>query len=198
MEPQMNRDTVRMDPPPPSAEPVRVVEQTAPPVAATPHQVLVEERPVVAAAPVAPVAVERTDTVRTVAPHAVAAGLLAVAMLVWGGVAMARAGFDGDLRDPIVRVFDLSGNAVSGMIVAGIGVLLLIAAVSRDRGPVVFLTVLTGVAALIVAFEPEAGDSALGVGRGLPLAVAIGCGVVLLIALLAPTVNHRSREVVQR
>ena len=37
-------------------------------------------------------AVERVDSFSSIAPHAIAAGLLAIAMLVWGGVALARAG----------------------------------------------------------------------------------------------------------
>jgi hypothetical protein len=116
-------------------------------------------------------------------------------MLVWGGVAMARAGFGDDLRDPVVEVFGLSGNAISGMIVAGLGLLLLIGAVSRDRGPVVFLSIVIGIAAIIFAIEPNAGDEALGVGTGLPLLIAIGCGIVLLAALALPTVNRRSQHI---
>jgi hypothetical protein len=195
MEPQVNRDSVTMSPPDPRAEPLRVVEQTA---AQQPVGQAYVEHPV--AEPVveyvqAPHAVERVESFSSIAPHALAAGLLAVAMLVWGGVAMARAGFEDDLREPLVEVFGLSGNAVSGLIVAGLGILLLIAAVSRDRGPIVFLTVVTGIAALILAFEPGTGDDALGVDASLPVLIAIGCGVVLMVALAVPTMNRRSQTI---
>lgn len=202
MEPQRNREAVRVDPAP-ATEPVYVVEQTA-----VPHNVAPTEPPIVehtaaqpavapVVAPVAPEphAVERVESIRSVAPHAVAAGILAVLMLVWGGVAMARAGFGDDLREPVVEVFGLSGNAVSGAIVAGLGVLLLIGAVSRDRGPVVFLTIVIGIAALVFAFEPDAGDEVLGVDSTLPVLLAIGCGVVLLVALALPTVTSRSQHI---
>lgn len=177
MEPQVNRDSVTMSPPEPPVEPVRVVEA-----------------PIVEAEPAAH-SVDRVDSFSSFAPHAVAAGLLAIAMLVWGGVTMARAGFEDDLRDPVVEVFGLSGNAVSGMIVAGVGILLLIAAVSRDRGPIVFLTIVTGIAALILAFEPGAGDDALGIEANLPVVIAIGCGIVLVIALAVPTMTRRSQTI---
>lgn len=196
MEPQVNRNSLTMNPPTPGVEPVRVVEQT--PVTAAHDATVVERRvvePVATVAPVAPVHAEHVESYSSFAFHAVAAGLLAVAMLVWGGVAMARAGFDDPLRDPVVEVFGLSGNAISGIVVASLGLLLLIAAVARDRGPIVFLTVVTGIASLIVAFEPDAGDEALGVSTGLPLLIAIGCGVVLLIALTVPTVNRHSRRI---
>ncbi len=179
MQPQVNRDAVTMDPPTPTAEPVRVVEQTA--------------------APVEPASVERgvarTESISSFAPHSIAAGILAILMLVWGGVAMARAGFGGDLRDPVVEVFGLSGNTVSGMIVAGLGLLLLLAAISRDRGPVVFLAIVVGIAAVIFTIEPNTGDEALGVDTTLPLLIAIGSGVVLLTALALPTINRRTQHV---
>lgn len=192
MEPQVNRDSVTMSPPEPPVEPVRVVEQTVAQQPVAGHAYV--ETPVVEAVP-AVHSVDRVESFSSFAPHAVAAGLLAIAMLVWGGVAMARAGFEDDLRDPVVDVFGLSGNAVSGMIVAGLGILLLIAAVSRDRGPIVFLTIVTGIAALILAFEPDAGDDALGIDANLPVMIAIGCGVVLLIALAVPTMNRRSQTI---
>jgi hypothetical protein len=192
MEPQVNRDSLTMNPPSaPNVDPVVVVEQTtARPVA----QEVVAERRVVEQVPAAH-AVEHVESFSTMAFHAVAAGLLAVAMLVWGGVAMARAGFDEPLRDPVVEVFGLRGNAISGIIVASLGLLLLIGAVARERGPIIFLTVVIGIAALIFAFEPTAGDDALGLGTGLPLLVALGCAVVLLMALLVPTVNRHTRSV---
>ena len=199
MEPQVNRDSMTMSPPDPAVagQPVRVVEQTAVERPTFDQPLVAPDPPVAPAAVVAePLhAVERVESISTFAPHAVAAGLLAVAMLVWGGVVMARAGFDGELRDPVVEVFGLAGNAISGAIVAGIGVLLLIAAVSRDRGPVVFTTIVAGVASVIVALEPDVADGALGVEAELPALIAVGCAIVLLTALALPTVNRRRRTV---
>lgn len=193
MEPQVNRDAVTMEPPPPPphAEPVRVVEQTTVPG----EQPVAGERATYVETAPADHGLARTESIRSIAPHSIAAGILAVLMLVWGGVTMARAGFGDDLRDPVVEVFGLSGNAVSGMIVAGLGLLLLIAAVSRDRAPVVFLTIVIGIAAVIFAIEPNAGDEALGVETTLPLLIAIGCGIVLLAALALPTVNRRTQRI---
>jgi hypothetical protein len=185
-----------MSPPDPRTDPVRVVQQTSAPQPVA-DQVYAEQPPVEPVVQYVPAAhaVERVESFSSIAPHAIAAGLLAIAMLVWGGVAMARAGFEDGLREPLVEVFGLSGNAISGMIVAGLGILLLIAAVSRDRGPIVFLTIVTGIAALIFAFEPTAGDDALGIDATLPVLIAIGCGVVLLVALALPTVNRRSQTI---
>lgn len=182
MQPQVNRDAVTMEPPRQQSEPVRVVESV--PADHVPADHVPADH-----------GVARTESVSSVAPHSIAAGILAVLMLVWGGVAMVRAGLGDDLRDPAVEVFGLSGNAVSGLAVAGLGLLLLIAAVSRDRGPVVFLSIVIGIAAVIVAIEPNAGDEALGVETMLPLLIAIGCGVVLLAALALPTVNRRTQHV---
>lgn len=185
MEPQVRRERVTMDPPEP-AERVYVAEQT--PTADRPVAV---ERTVVTPHH----DVERVESFGALAPHSVLAGILAVLMLLWGGVAMARAGFGDDMREPVVEVFGLSGNAISGAIVAGLGLLLLIAAISRDRGPVVFLTIVIGIASLIFAIEPNTGDEALGIETALPLLIAIGCGVVLVAALALPTVTRRSERI---
>jgi hypothetical protein len=170
---------VALDPP----QPVAVVEQT--PVAPV-HQVV---------ATPAPTHVDRVDSYGSFAPHSIAAGLLAIAMLVWGGVAMARAGFDEPMREPIISVAGFAGNAISGMIVAGVGLLLLLAAASRDRGAVLFVSIVTGVAALIAAIEPGMGDNVLGVDGDLPVIVAIGCAFVVLIALALPTVSRASHHI---
>lgn len=138
---------------------------------------------------------DRVETRRRMAPHSVAAGLLAIGMLLWGGVAMARAGFGDDLRDPGVEVFGIAGNAISGLIVAAIGLLLLLAAASYERGPAVVISILAGIAALIVAIEPGVGDDALGTSSTLPTLVAVGCAVVVLVALAFPIVDQRSRRI---
>jgi hypothetical protein len=178
MEPQVNHDTVTVSPP----ETVTVVEQTP-----------VGYEHVVAST--APTHVDRVDSYSSIAPHALVAGLLAIGMLVWGGVAMARAGFDDPMRLPIISVGGFVGNAISGAIVAGIGVVLLLAAVSRDRGAILFISIVTGVAALIAAMEPGMGDNVFGIDSDLPVVIAIACGVVVLVATVLPTVNRTSRTI---
>jgi hypothetical protein len=173
MEPETYRETV------PVATQQPVVVEQAP----------VQEHLVVAA----PQHVDRVDTYGTFAPHAVAAGLLAIAMLVWGGVAMARAGFDGPMREPVVSVAGLSGNAISGLVVAAIGVVLLLAAVTRDRGAILFVSIVAGIAALIAAIEPDMGDNVFGIDNDLPVLIAVGCAIVVLVATVLPTVNRTSR-----
>ena len=100
-----------------------VVQQAVPVV----EQVPVEHVPVQhAVVTPAPTHVDRVDRYGSIAPYAIAAGLLVVATLVWGGVAMARGRFDEPMRDPIVSVGGLSGNAISGLIVTAVGLGLLL------------------------------------------------------------------------
>jgi hypothetical protein len=156
----------------------------------------VAAQPVVAAPPAySDRRVDRVESSSMVAPHAIVGGLFAVAMLVWGGVAMARAGFDGEIKTPVVDVLGIQGNALSGAIVAGVGLIMLLVAISQDRGSVIFMSIVLGVASLIAAIEPSVGNDALGIDSTLPVLLAIGSAVTLLVALLAPTVIRRSRTV---
>ena len=89
----------------------------------------------------------------------------------------------------------MNGNAISGGIVAAAGLMLLLAAVTRDRGPILFVSIITGIAALIAAMEPELGDGVLGIERQLPTVIAIGSAVVVLVATVVPTVNRASHTI---
>jgi hypothetical protein len=210
MELERNQDTVvRRTPdvvvPPPEAEVVRPV-RTAPAVV---HEPLVEERIVAAPAPVvvqeAPTRVvtapthiaSTTSSYSRFAAYAVAGALVSIFMMIWGGVAMARAGFDAPLDDPAVTVGPFQGNALSGAIVFGLGLVFLIASLVADRNGVMFFGLAIGIASVIAAIEPNLGNGALDIERSLPLLLAIACGVVVLLALTVPTLNQR-RHVVEQ
>lgn len=170
-----------------------------------PREVLVTEtpvagQPVVAATPVyAPVAAETTHyTSRTnVAPYAWVAGIVAVGLLVLGGITTARAGLDGALDEPVVSVAGFTATALLGLIELAAGVLLLIAALSRSRAGTMFFGIVFGVASLVAVFEPTVGNGSLAMERGLAVLFAIAFGVVVAVAALLPdvrrTVDHVER-----
>jgi hypothetical protein len=188
MEPERNRDVVTMNSDPDTyVTPATYVTPGATtPLAPPPRAVVVEHAPT-----------HEVDvvSVRSVSPYAVAAGLMAIAMIVWGGVVMARAGFDGGLREPQASMLDLTGNALSGVIVAGLGLVLLLSALATDRAAIMFTSIIIGIAALIVAIEPGVADGALGVERSVPVLLAIGSAVVLMLAAIVPTMTNRTRTI---
>jgi hypothetical protein len=149
----------------------------------------------VASAPaVADTGSARAETVRTVrttryTPSAVVAGVVAIAMLVLGGITVARAGFDGSLGRPVVTVAGFTATALLGLIVLGFGAVLLVAAVARQRNVILVLGIIGGVAGLIVVFEPTVGGDSLSIERGLGIWVAIAMAAIVVSALL-PTVSR--------
>lgn len=165
----------------------------------TPERVVATRGPAIAEPVViaTPVESEVRDvrTRNTISFPAIIAGILAILMLVVGGVIVARAGIDGSLDDPLVTVVGITGTALGGIVVFALGLGLLFAAFSGERGAILFLSVLIGVAAAVIAIEPNIADGKLGLERGFAVVLAIAAGAVALASALAPTMRLSSHRV---
>ncbi len=126
-------------------------------------------------------------------PTALVASLAAIALMVVGGITVARAGLDGPLDEPIVSAANYTATAVLGLIELGIGIVLLSAALSRSREGILFIGIVGGVLALIAVFEPTIGNGALAIERPFAVIVAIVMGAVVLSALL-PSIRRSNVE----
>jgi hypothetical protein len=149
--------------------------------------------PLVAAAPVVEVPPHETVAVRSsmiVSPAAVAACLASIALMLFGAVNLARAGFDAPLREPVVSVAGFQGTAVLGLIALGAGIVLLGTAFSRDRGAILFVSIIIAVAGATVAIEPSVGGGVIATEASFGVAVMVGAALVALIAALSPTVRR--------
>lgn len=140
------------------------------------------------------VVLARAETVRTIrtanyTPSAVVAAVVAIAMLVLGGIAGVRAGIDGSLGQPVVTVAGFSATALLGLIVFGFGAMLLSAALARQQRSILTLGILGGVAGLIAVFEPTVGGESLPIERRLAILAVITMAAIVVSALL-PTVSR--------
>ena len=124
-------------------------------------------------------------------PGAIVAGVVAIGLLLVGGITVARAGLDGSLDQPVVEVAGYTATALLGLIELVFGLLLLIAALSRVDGAILFLGIAGGVMALVAVFQPSVGNGSLAIERGFAVVAAIVMGAVVVAALL-PTVRRRS------
>jgi uncharacterized membrane protein len=163
-----------------------VVQAVVAPVA---RQVVVEH--------VAPVA--QVQTVRSVRrslfdPAPVCAGVVAVLLLVIGGITLARAGVDGSLDKPVVNVAGFTATALLGVFEVAFGVLLLIAALSRAREAIMFFSIIGVIAGLIGVFQPTVGNGSLALERGFAVLVTIAM-LVVLISTVLPTVRRTASVV---
>lgn len=173
-------------------QPAAFAAPVAPAVVADPTVQAPVQAPV--QVPVVPVerlrGAEVTATRWRVSPAAVMAGATSVVLMLWGAVTLARAGTDSPWREPIVEVAGATGTAILGMIVLGSGGALLLAAFTRSRGAIGFVSVVLGIAAATVAIEPTVGEDALGADRNGAIGALILLGITLLVALLAPDVDR--------
>ena len=143
------------------------------------------------------VGAETVVTSRTTAfaPAAIVSAVVAVGMLLLGGITLARAGLDGSLDVPIVSVAGYTATAILGLIEIGFGLLLLLTALAQERNASMFVAIIGGVAALVVVFQPTLGEVSLGIERGFAVLAAIVMAVIVVSALL-PSIKRQS--VVQR
>lgn len=139
----------------------------------------------------------RVATETTMIPAAVTGGILSVLLLVFGGVALARAGVDGPWKDPVVTVGGFTATALLGIVALVEGFALLVASLARSRSAILLFSIIIGVMSVVAAIEPSMGHGSLAVERGFAVLVAIGAGIVVLSALLVPSV-HRTASHVER
>ncbi len=150
-----------------------------------------------AAPPLVPVAAAiGTETVLTsrtsgFTPGVLVAGVVAIGLLILGGITAARAGIDGSLDQPIVEVAGYTTTALLGLIELVFGFLLLIAALTRANSAILFVGIVGGVMALVAVFQPSVGEGSLAIERRFAVVAAIVLGVVVVAALL-PAMRRRS------
>ena len=137
----------------------------------------------------------RTISTRTFSVPAAVAGIAAIALIVIGAVAVARTDLDAPLAEPVVDVAGFAHNATLGIVEILAGVLLLLAALSRSRGAIMFLAIVIGVAAVISLIEPTAAGDTMPIERGFAAIVAITAAVVVLAAAITPSVRRTTQVV---
>lgn len=156
--------------------------------------------PVVAAPVVEPGVVIRpavhetvaTTTSRHYAFDSFIVGIVGLTVLTVGLIAITRGGFDGPMNDPVVSVLGFTHTTTLGLIEAGIGLCLLLAAASRSRGVAVFSGLMLGVGGIVGAVQTDSFRNSLALESGLAwLAIVLGV-VVVLVSLIVPRMTTRS------
>lgn len=173
---------------------VSIVSDDTQPVAvqSLPRPALVHETQV----PVTQVPVETVQvrTSVTISPAAVVACVASIALLLFGALNIARAGLTGPWRDPVVQVAGYEGTAVLGLVVLAAGLVLLGAAFSRDRGAILFVSIVLGLAGATLAIEPTVGGELVAAEGNFGVAVLIIAVFVGFVAAVAPSVRRTSNR----
>lgn len=173
--------------------PAVVQPAVAPPVAA------VTTAPVVERVVVQPPAVHETVATsygRHYAVDSVIVGLVGLAFVLIGLIAVTRAGLDGSMQDPVVDVLGFTHTATLGIIEAGIGLCLLLCAATMSRGGSVFFGLVLGVGGFVGAVQVDSFKSALALETGLAWLAVFAAIVVVAASLLIPRMVTRTDRVV--
>jgi len=132
---------------------------------------------------------------RRYAFDSVVVGIIGLAWLIIGLIAMIRAGFDGSMDEPVVEVMGFTHTATLGIIEAGIGLCLLLCAATLTRGGSVFFGVLLGVGGVVGAVQAESFDRSLALESGLAWLAVISAVIVVLVSMLVPRMVTRTDRV---
>jgi uncharacterized membrane protein HdeD (DUF308 family) len=168
--------TEPLPPPAPAADAVvhREVIETVPPPA--PHVESVQ-----------------TATRRHFAFDAILTAAVGVALLLFGLIAIVRAGFDGSNSEPIVTVLGFDHTTNLGLIEIGLGLGLLISGALASRGGAVFFAALLAIGGFVAAVEADSFDE-LGIESSFAWMCVAAGALVILVTLLVPRVARTTRS----
>jgi hypothetical protein len=132
------------------------------------------------------VVADRVVSRRRWAIDAVVVGIVGVVSTIVGLIAVARAGLDGPMSDPVVDVLGLQHTATLGLIEAGIGILLIVSAASLSRPGAVFLGLVLVIGGAVVVAEPESLVEQLAVESAHGWLAIVAGAIVVAVSLLVP------------
>ncbi len=134
---------------------------------------------------------------RTWTPAQFVAAAIGLFLVVMGGVAMARAGVDSTMTDPVVEVLGFNQTALLGAIEVGFGLVLIAVAFAtyEVRGWLTGLGLVSLAVGLIILIEPTAFETSLGAESTTGwLYAALGAGMIAAGWLSPLMVTGRTKE----
>jgi hypothetical protein len=121
-------------------------------------------------------------------------GIVGVVLMIIGLIAVTRAGVDGPMSQPVVKVLGFTHTATLGAIEAAIGALLLICAAMTSRGGATFFGVILGIGGIVGAAQTVSFRRSLAIQPGFAWLCVFAAAVVVLVSLLLPRIaTHTSR-----
>jgi len=131
---------------------------------------------------------------RRFAIDSVVVGLVGIVLMIVGLVALARAGVDGPMDQPVVKVLGFTHTATLGLIEVGIGLCLLIAAAATSKSAAIFFGLILGIGGVVGAVQTASFRHSLALQSGLAWLAVVAALVVVLVSLLIPRLaTHTTR-----
>jgi hypothetical protein len=142
------------------------------------------------------VASDRVVDRRAWSPGQIIAGLAGFALIVLGGIALARLGFPGSLTGEATEVAGVAATRLWAIIEIVLGVILLGIAASpyRVRGSLVTMGLLFAAFGVIVAVEPDPFVEPLGMDQQTGTYWLVAGLVLVVVGWISPTVMSSERR----
>jgi hypothetical protein len=125
----------------------------------------------------------RTTNMSHLAPDAIVTGIIGLAVLLFGLIAVVRAGLGGVLAEPVVRIFSFDHTATLGLIEVGIGMCLLVSASVSSRAAEMFFGAALGIGGFVGAVQTDSFDETLALESAMGW-IAVIAGLVIVAAVL--------------
>jgi hypothetical protein len=137
----------------------------------------------------------RTTSRSRFAPDSMLTGLVGLALVGIGLVAVIRTGFEGSMSEPVKEVIGMTHTATLGLIEIGVGLCLLVSAAAYSRTGQLFFGALLGIAGFIGAVQTDSFRESLALETGMSW-IAAGAGFVIVVSvLLLPRVDKNSTTI---
>jgi hypothetical protein len=167
---------------------------------AAPRPIIPVDAPIVGAPIVAAAAPEtrrqiRTSSASAYAPDAIVTAIVGLVLLITGLIAVARAGINSPLSDPVVSVLGFTHTATLGLVEAGLGLCLLASGAARSRSAALFFGLVLGVAGFVGAVQTSSFRTSLALESAMAWLCVAAAAVVILATLLLPRFVRRTTVV---
>lgn len=136
-----------------------------------------------------------TSSGRRFAIDSVIVGLVGLALVIVGLIAVTRAGVDGSMEEPVVDVIGFTHTTLLGFLEVGIGLCLVIAAAATSKSAAIFFGLVLGVAGIVGAVQSESFRNSLALESGLAWIAVVAAVVVVLASLLIPRLATQTTRV---
>ncbi len=142
------------------------------------------------------VARRRVDTYRErFAFDSAIVGIVGLAAMIVGFIAVTRAGVDGPMDQPVVTVLGFTHTATLGAIEIAIGLCLLVSAATTSSAAAAFFGLVLGVAGVVAAVQADSFKRSLAIQPRLAWIAVAAAALVVLVSLFVPRLERSSTRV---
>ena len=133
-----------------------------------------------------------TSYAQRFAPDSIVVAIIGLTLMIAGLIAVARAGTDGPMSTPVVKVFGFTHTATLGFIEIAIGLCLLICAAATSRSGAIFFGLILGVGGIVGAVQAQSFHKTPALQSGYAWLMVVAAVAIVLVSLLLPRVATRT------